>query len=66
MRMLSSPRYETRLLPVELRRGARAFAVFDTFTQSRRSDALLKTDADACTRAANRRYNPPARPSFGY
>jgi hypothetical protein len=63
--MLSSPRYETRLLPIELQRGDRTFAVFDTFRQEWRSDALLKPEADACTRAAERIYDPSARPPFG-
>jgi len=54
--LLTAPRYETRLLPVELRRGNTLYAVFDTFQQKWCSEPASKPQSDSCARAANRRY----------
>jgi len=53
--LLTAPRYETRLLPVELRRGNTLYAVFDTFQQKWCSEPASKPQSDSCARAANRR-----------
>jgi hypothetical protein len=55
---LTSPRYETRQLPPQLRQDDKQqFAVFCTFTQCFVSAAATKPQADAIARAMNRRYD---------
>lgn len=54
--ILTHPRYQTRMLPPELRSGAATWGAWDTCTQTWASEPVRRNEAESIVRASNRRY----------